>query len=198
MRIVLASNVCEFANLRNAVPDLIVLPECVPQAELPTASQRFPSAIVVGAFKAAGHIHGEIWRHGQRVLGYAKVGNDRYDSEVSGASQPETLPVHDFGPIVIAVLVCMDIDDPTLWPRVAAALHASPAPHKMVCVPAAMTGGMWFLSEPLGDPSWAGLRVVVSNANRYPGNRMQSFVSTLERGRLEAQVGLQPLSVDLD
>lgn len=163
-------------DLVGYLPDLIVLPEYVDRTEIARVEELCPNAIVAGAFTDAGAMRGVLRHGGCDRISYMKILGD--GRSVGAGEQPDQVPVYGSGDIAVGLLVCLDIQEPTLVGRVLAELRRRPARLKVLCIPAAMHASSWSFEDGAGILGHAGLHAVVLTNGMpiHPSDRMRSFI----------------------
>jgi len=166
--------------------DLIVFPEGVEQSEIDQAQKLCPDAVIAGAILQSRRMRGVIQHRSHNHIDYQKVLSDGHSD---GGPPPSCPPIYVCDTIAVGLLICMDIQEPVLTGRVIERLHQATAPFKVLCIPAEMSaGGGWFSEPTLGDPRWSGIHVALSNNNvRYPQHRVRSFIADAARQKVVVQ-----------
>jgi hypothetical protein len=181
-------------DLGTAQPDVVVLPEDVTMAEIEAAAERLPRAIVVGAVREGHRMRGVLWHTGRNCVDYLKVG---CDGHTIGGDPPADLPILTIGDLSVGVLICLDVDPPTLRRDLVEALRAAPSQFKIVCVPAEMQAGLFF-ADGWVSPMWAGVVLAVSNGiSRYPTSRLASFIAGADGQKIALQQDREPVRFQL-
>lgn len=186
----------QFAGqLSDATPDVVVFPECVSLNDIQAAAALLPRAIVVGAVLEANRVRSFVWHQGRNQIDYVKVGSDGH---TDGGPPPERLPTYAFDNMCVGTLVCMDVQPPELRNAVVDVLRASTARFKIVCVPAEMQRGLWFVDDCVG-PMWRGAVLALSNGvSRYPDSRLPSFITDTGGRKAVVQKRTEPIQLRLD
>ncbi len=183
------------SQLGDQTPDLVVFPEGIGSDQIASVAAYHPQTIVVGAVLDANRMRGVVWHRSRNWIRYAKVGSD---GQTDGGPPPGELPIYIHGEVAIGVLICMDVQLPTLRNSVVDALRRSAASFKILCVPADMQGGAWFVGDEVG-PAWTGVSLALSNGVfRSPTNRLASFITDVRGAKIAIQVGTEPVSYRLD
>ena len=182
------------AELDGNAADLVIFPEGVCVSELEAAASAQPEAVIVGAIQCGPYSRGVVWHKGMDHIDYLKVGTD---GRTQGSGNCDQLPVAHFPTFSVAVLVCMDIDNPHFSATVREALRASPNDVKVLCIPADM-GDYWLQGDKLPFPTlYAGMYVALCNSTVTHDSRCKSFVADRDGKKVRIQSATEPIYVDV-
>jgi hypothetical protein len=173
-------------------PHLIVFPEGVDQSEIDQAQQLCPDAVIAGAILQGDRMRGVIQHRFDNHIDYQKVLSDGHSE---GGPSPSCPPIYLCDSVAVGLLICRDIQEPTLTNSVIAGLHRATASFKMLCIPAEMhISGGWFSGPTLGNPAWAGIHVALSNNNaRYGEHRIRNFIADAAGQKVVVQKGVEAI-----
>lgn len=153
--------------------DLAFLPEDTDAIELARFAKLRPHAVVAGAAREGNYMRGFIMRGSSNLISYWKVGSD---GRSAGCGNPNQLPVVHFNDLSVGMLICMDVDDVVLRPRVVAELNRCRQGEKVLCVPGEMSGAYFGGNALISPQNFSGLWFALSNA-AINQDRCKSFIA---------------------
>ncbi len=169
---------------------VIVFPEGAERLDLQQASIAWPTAVVVGAFADRGYSRGVLLRRGRLLVSYLKVLSD---GRTHGSGNAEQMPVFEDAAICVGLVVCMDVDHVKFAAAIRARVLSSPAPIKVLCIPADM-GDYWFSGD-MQYTQFAGMHVALCNNTTTHLNRYKSFVTDTGGRKAAVQRDVEPVTL---
>ena len=171
--------------------DVVVLPEGIALNDMQALSRRHPQLLVVGAAPEGKHMRACALLDGRNYVAYLKILSD---GRSTGSGELPRSVHFQFGPALVAVLICRDIHHP-YWLDVKKTFDEAAHPVKLLCVPADMNGE-WFSSEPVRG--WEGVHLALSNhCKTYPQSRARSLIAGTDGHWLVRQIDTEPVMVAL-
>lgn len=171
--------------------DVLVLPEGSALEDLQALSRRNPQLLVVGAAAEGEHTRAHALVNGRNQVDYLKICTD---GRSKGIGEPPKSVHFQFGPAVVAVLICMDIQHEYRL-DVKKVFDEASHPVKLLCIPADMNGA-WFSSAPV--LGWQGVHLALSNhCKTYPDWRARSLIAGTDGRWLAQQMETEPVVITL-
>ena len=157
------------------------------------SGRELPRSIIVSAMEHRRRSCGLLFHLGRNHAEYLKAGSD---GRTIGTGVLPQVPVYQLPLICVGLVICMDIQNPTLVQHVVAQIKSSGSFLKFLCIPADMRAH-WFPGDRVEGNQYEGLRVIMCNSTTTLYSRRESFITDCHRTIVCKQTGRDPIYLEL-